>query len=201
MSDGSDDEALAARARAGDVSAFESLVVRFRDRLADRVRGRLPVVLRPRVSESDVVQECLLVAHRRLPDFEDRGPGSLGRWLQGIVDHRVRDEVRNHLVRARRDAGRDVRLGSGSHTNVFTDHAPSPGTRVVAREEHAAARAALDTLSEPHREVLRLVHEAGLTVPEAAQYMGRSPEATRKLYARAVADLARAVGTRRGGSP
>ena len=93
-----------------------------------------------------------------------------------------------------------MRLPSGSHAGGFQDDAPSPGALAVAREDHAAARAALDELPEPHREILRLVHAAGLTVPEAAKYVGRSPEATRKLYARAVASLAKAVGARRGGA-
>ena len=192
------DEQLATLARGGDVAAFEGLVARFRDRLRERVRGRLPAILRARVSESDVVQECLLAAHRRLPTFEDRGTGSLGHWLEGIVDHKVGDQIRQHLGRARRDVGRDVRLPSGSHGIGFTDQAPSPSTRTVAQEEVSLTRAALQDLSGLHRDVLRLVHEAGLTVPEAAQYLERTVEATRKLYARAVASLAQAVGARGG---
>ena len=41
--------------------------------------------------------------------------------------------------------------------------------------------------------VLRLVHEEGLTIAEAAERMKRSSEATRKLYARALSRLADGV--------
>ena len=68
----------------------------------------------------------------------------------------------------------------------------------MSREDHDATRAALNELPDSYQEILRLVHEAGLTVSEAAEYVEGTPEATRKLYGRAVASLAKSVGARRG---
>ena len=49
-------------------------------------------------------------------------------------------------------------------------------------------------LSEDHREVLRLALEEGLSLRECAERMGRSREAMKKLYGRAVCALRARVG-------
>src|SRR5687767_5891933 len=82
------DEALAVAGRDGDGEAFAELVERYREILVKAAGRRLPDPIRGRVSSSDVVQECLLAAHGRLRDFEDRGPGSFGRWLKGILENK-----------------------------------------------------------------------------------------------------------------
>ncbi len=195
------DEDLAARAASGDDAAFRDLVERHRERLLAWARKRMPAALRGRVSTSDVVQECLVAAHRRLADFENRGAGSFGRWLGRFLENKVRDEVRDHLVRARRNANREVRLGSRPDARPVADPAPSPGTRAQGAEEQSLLLQAMGTLSEDHREVIHLVHECGLSAAEASVRLGRSVDATRKLYARAVASLTEAVGARRSSPP
>jgi DNA-directed RNA polymerase specialized sigma24 family protein len=48
----------------------------------------------------------------------------------------------------------------------------------------------IDGLSEDHATVIRLVHREGLTLVEAGRRMGRTPDATRMLYGRAIGRIA-----------
>ncbi len=188
------DEELAARARSGSSKAFQLLLERHQERLEAAASRRLPKAIQGRVSASDVVQECFLVAHLRIADFEDRGSGSFKRWLARILRNKVHDEVRDHLGRARRTVGREVaRRGSRSDVMPVADRAPSPGSRAQGTEERALFKKALLSLTDDQQAVIRLVHEGGLTTVEAAEHLHRTGEAVRKLYARAVANLAHAL--------
>lgn len=187
------DEELAARARSGSSKAFQMLLERHQQRLEAAASRRLPKAIQGRVSASDVVQECFLVAHLRIADFEDRGSGFFRRWLARILRNKVHDEVRDHLGRARRTVGREVRRGSRSDVMPVPDRAPSPGSRAQGTEERALFKEALLSLTDDQQSVIRLVHEGGLTTAEAAEHLHRTGEAVRKLYARAVASLARAL--------
>jgi DNA-directed RNA polymerase specialized sigma24 family protein len=60
---------------------------------------------------------------------------------------------------------------------------------VLAPEERALLVASMSDLAEEHRTVLRLVHQQGLKLADAAAAMGAPPETVRMLYGRAVAAL------------
>lgn len=187
------DEDLAARARGGDSAAFDTLVARYRDQLKAQARRQLPAALRGRLSSADVVQDCLLAALRAIESFDDRGSGSFGRWIRAILEHKVRDEIRNHLGCARRSVNREVRPTSTHDRGTVADRAPSPGSQVGQRESVALVAVALTSLPESQQALLRLVHEGGMTVAAAAEQLGKSPDAGRMLYSRAVASLAKAI--------
>ena len=60
----------------------------------------------------------------------------------------------------------------------------------MTAELEEAARRAMAALPADYGEVLRLRQEEHLSLGEAAKRMGRSKEAARKLYSRALARLA-----------
>jgi RNA polymerase sigma-70 factor (ECF subfamily) len=62
-------------------------------------------------------------------------------------------------------------------------------------EERTRLERAMEGLSADHRAVLRLIHEKGVSMSEAAVAMGRSPAAVRKLHARAVVALSESLET------
>ncbi|MHC4941351.1 MAG: sigma factor-like helix-turn-helix DNA-binding protein [Planctomycetota bacterium] len=70
----------------------------------------------------------------------------------------------------------------------------------AASELARVAAAAFRSLGEDDRQVLRLVREEGVTLAGAADRMGRSYEATKKLYARALARFRASFDRRRGDS-
>lgn len=184
------DEDLVRDIRRGDTAAAGLLVERHTPVLRAAVLQRLPRVLRPRVGPSDVVQETYSAAFLNLADFEDRGEGSFGRWLREILEHKIVDEIRRHMEVGKRDARRDVHMNTGQEPNPGRRRTPSPVSEVVAAEQADVVRGAVEDLPSDYRTVLRYLLHDGMTAGEAGERMGRSPEAVRKLYARALGRLA-----------
>jgi RNA polymerase sigma-70 factor (ECF subfamily) len=183
------DEELVRRVRAGDEAANRALFDRHREALRAQARRGVSAAMRAKFAESDVVQEAWLAAFLSLDDFEDRGDGSFGRWLRGIVEHRVAREVRRHGGVAKRDVRREVRIPTVDGGATPVDGARSPSRAAMAVEQAGALRDAIEALPPDQGEVVRLVHFEGLTLVAAGERMSRSQDAARKLYGRAIAGL------------
>jgi RNA polymerase sigma-70 factor (ECF subfamily) len=181
------DEDLVRRVKSGDDEAARLLFDRHLPELRAKARARLPAALRGKVSESDVVQDAWLAAFLDVGKFEDRGDGSFAKWLQKILRHKLLDEVRRHARVGKRDARREERLATDA--SVVDAGQPSPSVEAAAAEKSAALRDAIDDLPSDHAAVLRLIHQEGLTLVEAGARMGRSADAVRKLYGRALVRL------------
>ena len=192
---GPTDEDLVRRVRAGDEAAAQQLFERHLPALRAKARARLPAALRGKVAESDVVQEAWLAAFLDVGKFEDRGDGSFAKWLQKILRHKLLDEVRRHARVGKRDARREERLATGA--SVVDAGQASPSVEAHDAERSAALRGAIDELASDHATVLRLIHQEGLTLVEAGARMGRSADAVRKLYGRALVQLGSRVRERR----
>jgi len=182
--------ALLARLQAGDEGALQVLYERYRAGLQARAAQRLSKAIRRKISAADVVQEAYVVAFQRLGDFEDRGEGSFGRWLGRIVDLKAKEMVRRHTT-AKRAAAAEVTHDARQATDHHAGPHHTPSQIAIAAELREAARQAVCELSDDHRTVIRLLQEEHVTVEQAAVRMGRSRQATRKLYGRALAQLAR----------
>src|SRR5207248_2646216 len=87
--DDAETEELLARARRGDDSARQTLLARHRDRLGRMVAVRLDRRVAPRVDPSDVVQEALFEADRRLPEYLREHPLPFYPWLRRIAWERL----------------------------------------------------------------------------------------------------------------
>ncbi len=172
--------------RAGDGDAFQTLVEQHRSELERRAGHLLPDALHRRVSVGDVVQEAMLVAFLRRADFEDRGPGAFGNWLIGIVENKAKRAVQHHLGTDKRRADREVSRGGRPETEGFLSGRPSPSQAAIGNELEELARMAMEKLSPDHQEVLRLARGDHLSLREAAEQMGRSRDAVKKLYGRAL---------------
>ena len=184
------DEELVNRIREGDEKAARSLFDRHVPALRARVRKRLPASIRQKVAESDVIQEAYIAAFLRIGDFEDRGRSAFQRWLATILEHRILDEVRRFTGSQKRDLNRERTLDDARPP---AGNDPSVSTMAMDAEERAAVWQAIDNLPPDYQTIIRLVHEEGLTLVESAERMDRSPDAVRKLYARALARLSQGV--------
>ena len=192
------EEVLVRRVQTGDEDALRLLFERYQDRIRKRVRRRLPARLDRKVSVADVLQETRLVAFRRAPEFEDRGDGSFGRWLHGIAELKVMEVIRRY-ARPTRARQREISRGGRVDTENFRAPEPSPSEAAAGVEESTRVRTTLATLSPVDQWVLRLTFEEKLSLREAAQRMGRSREAVKKLYARALRRFREALERGRGG--
>jgi len=190
---------LVDRARRGNQEAWGALVRRHADGLRARVRNRLSPALMRKVSLADVIQEACLVASQRLHEFEYRGDGSFARWLGKIADNRALKVVEQYAGTAKRQIAREVSRNDRPDTRYFLGGEPSPSQHAMAGELRSAATRALRRLSDDHREVLRLVQDEERSFAEVAQSMGRSTDAVRMLYARALDRFAELLESEQGG--
>ena len=184
------DAVLIRRIEAGDEEAFGILFERYLVTLRGYVRQALPARLQARVSASDVLQETRLVAFDRLSEFVEKGvDGCFRNWLLRIVELKVREAVRRHGTTAKRAVGREVTRAGRPDSALFVAHGPSPSEAAMSSEAAQQVSNAMRRLSEDYRTVLQMVRLDGLTLREAAQRMGRTREATKKLYGRAMCRL------------
>ena len=195
------DEHLFASFRDGDETALATLFERHRGRVAGMLGRRVPNGLRRRVSVSDVLQEVELAVFRRQSVFEDRGAGSFRRWYFAIAENKLREELRRHGGVQKRAAHNEVSRGGRPETGQFHGAAPSPSQVAIASEFRAQIETVLATLSADHRRVLELTRLSGMTLAEAARELGRTREATKKLYGRAFVRFQAAYRERFGASP
>jgi RNA polymerase sigma-70 factor (ECF subfamily) len=188
------DGELVRRAREGSSPALRALFERHESAVKGFVARRLPAGLRRKVAPEDVLQEVWLVATARLAEFEDRGEGAFRAWVMRIAEFKLREAVRAYLGTRKRADVREVSRGGRPDTSAFRADDPSPSEVAQGNELRDAAARAMATLPPDYREILRLVQVEGLTLKAAAERMGRSHDATKKLYGRALARFAALIG-------
>ena len=161
--------------------------------LARFVRRRLGPELRSKESASDIVQSTareLLGSGR----FEDLGEEGFQRWLRVAAEHKIRNRARYW-----RSAGRERAEAAPLSEDECEDADDlRPSHEAMLHEEGARLARAVAALDPDYRQVLRRVQFDGASYQEVAGELGRSPEAVRKLLARALARLSSSLGD---GSP
>jgi RNA polymerase sigma-70 factor (ECF subfamily) len=194
------DKELIRRFRAGDGDALRVLFERHEDILQARIRRRFPPHLHRKVSVSDVLQETRIVAYQRREDFESGGDDGFRNWLLGIADLKAKAAAHRHGGTAKRAAHREVSRNLRPETGQFVGGVPSPSQVAIAAELKELARRAMVSLPDDYRQVLSLAREEQLPLREVAERMGRSREAVKKLYGRALFRFTEAFDKLRGGS-
>jgi RNA polymerase sigma-70 factor (ECF subfamily) len=191
-----DTDLLLDRVRQGDTGARRRLLDRHRGRLRRAVARRLDRRVAARVDPSDVVQEVLAEADRRLDDYAVRRPLPYYPWLRQLADERMAALYRRHVKARRRTVEREEAIPiSLSHDSAaalaerLVDHGSRPGSRIMRAELRQRLQAALDQLSEADRTVLILRHLEQRPTAEVAVRLGISAGAVRVRAVRALARL------------
>lgn len=161
----------------------------YRDYLLFIANQDLDEGLRAKFGASDVVQESLMSAQRKFEQFRgDSEPELLG-WLRTILVNDLRNNRRQYSSR-KRDADREVNLQNRSVAGGrLVDPKLTPSSDAMKRERAQALAAALICLTEDHRQVVQLRNFEQLDFAEVGRLMNRSPDAARKLWARAIESL------------
>ncbi len=199
-SEGSEADLLQ-RAQRGDPSAFCTLFDRHVPDLEARIRRRLSPAVRRKVSVSDVVQETRIAAFEGCAAFESRGEGAFRAWLLGIAEIQSRRAVRRYASTGKRDVAREVSRADGRSHGAPLATGPTPSDAAIAGEVRQSVARALAALPPDYRDVLRLTQFEGLTLREAAERMGRSREAVKKLYGRAMIRFTSVIAGEPGAAP
>ena len=188
-----DTDLLLRRAAQGDPAARDDLLQRHRPRLRHLVALRLDRRLAVRVDPSDVVQETLVEAARKLPAYLRVRPLPFYPWLRQLALERVARLYREHVRAGKRSVLREeVPLGAipDESANELFDRVQRSGSSVGSRlrreELRACLGAALARLSESDREVLALRHIEQLDTREAAAVLGVTESAVKMRHLRAL---------------
>jgi len=189
--DRAESTALLRAARAGAPGALDALYARVAGRLLALIRLRLGPELRGRLESGDVLQSTLLKSFEHIGQFEGADGTSLMAWLARIAEHEIRDRVDYHH-RQQRDAQREVPLDD------LAGGPPSPGrsalSAVILDEQALRLERVLETLSPAHREIILLRSYEERTFREIGEQLGKSEDACRMLFVRAMAALTLALG-------
>jgi RNA polymerase sigma-70 factor (ECF subfamily) len=190
---GDDTDPLLRRAASGEAAASRELLERHRDRLTRMVELRLSSRLASRIDVSEVVGETLAEAESRLPDYVRDAPMPFYPWL-----HRLAAE---HLKAARRrllptEAGEgscieDDTLVAGAGPGrlleaLRAEDDTTPGRANILKERRHRARAALEELAPPDREILVMHYLEELDFSDVAAILGVDEPAAKMRHLRAL---------------
>ncbi|MBN1443058.1 MAG: sigma-70 family RNA polymerase sigma factor [Planctomycetes bacterium] len=175
-------ETLARRAAAGDRQAFEELVGACEPRVAALARDLLGKRARQYVEVADIVQETFAKAFQHIDRLVWRGDEAFLGWLSSIARNVVLSAVQK-VQRAPLQLQRDV-----------PDSGASPSKNLRRQERFERLQKAIDALPPQYRQVIVLARMEKLEVKEIAARMNRSPNAVKKLLARALQELKKDFG-------
>jgi RNA polymerase sigma-70 factor (ECF subfamily) len=176
-------------ARAGSGEAFGRLLDTCRQYLLLVANQQLPADVQGKVGPSDLVQETFLKAHRNFAQFHGDSEEELRAWLRQILLNTLANVLRQYRRTGSREVGREVRLAADDPVAPRQPGLPAeapPGDGLVAEEEAEALRRALAQLPEEYRQVIQWRNWERRPFEEIGRLLGRSPEAARKLWGRAV---------------
>ncbi|HXT29842.1 MAG TPA: sigma-70 family RNA polymerase sigma factor [Vicinamibacterales bacterium] len=188
--DGESSTEVLRQALAGSDEALDALYRRCGPRLLAFIRLKMGPSLRARLESRDILQATFLKSFQRLDDFEGDNARSLLGWLMRIAEREIHDRADFH-GRQQRDARRDADVDD--YAEALAVRTRSALTRVILDEQVERLDAALAELSEPHRQVIILRAFEERSFPEIAREMGKSEDASRMLYARAMTALTLAL--------
>jgi RNA polymerase sigma-70 factor (ECF subfamily) len=171
----SEDVGLVARARDGDVDAYEELVRRYQT-IAFRVAW---LVVRNRGDAEDAVQDAFVKAYHALPRFR---PGAPFRpWILRIVAN----EARNRGRSSRRRENLVLRAAAAGPGGA----APSPEVAALARADVEVLVGALNRLPERDRLVVAYRYLFEMSEAETAEALDVRPGTVKSRLSRALARL------------
>ena len=163
------DAPLIERVKAGDVKAFEMLVVKYQRRI-ERLIGRMvrDVDLVP-----DIAQETFIRAYRAIPQF--RGESAFYTWLYRIAVNTAKKALmelkRDPLITEAARSSRDDDDDNGSRVENELSSGETPDAVLASKQIASAVNFAIEALSEDLRQAITLREIEGLSYEEIAELM------------------------------
>jgi len=187
---------LLAGAKQGDASAVNQLLDRHRRAVQRMVRMRLDQRIRARIDVSDVVQDVLVEANRRLRDYLDNPTMAFHLWLRQIAKDRIIDAHRRHRGSAKRSVDREqVAAPLGEERSSIElaaqlcDRQLTPAAAATQQELARRVEQSLADLGEQDCEIIIMRHYEQLSNQEVAEALGLTEAAASMRYLRAIRRL------------
>lgn len=190
-------EQLLDSARRGDLEARNRLLERHRAALRRLIGLRIDPALGRRLDASDIVQDVLLEADRRLVDYLAAAKMPFHLWLRCLARDRLIDAHRHHRRAARRSLDREQALPQAGWSDqsaidladLVRDRQATPAAAAIGRELEVRFQAALERLDDIDREIVLLRHFEQMSNSETAEALGLSSPAAGMRYLRAMRRL------------
>lgn len=185
------------RVRRGDRAAVDGLLARHRETIRRQIAARMDRVVQSRVDASDIVQDVMIEANRRLVDYLENPAMPFRLWLRHMARDRLIDAHRRHRVAASRSVDREVSLHeAGPHDGIapvvadaMVDRELTPAAAATWGELQRRFAAAVEQLDDVDRQIVLLRHFEHLSTAEAAELLGLSKPAAGMRYLRAMRRL------------
>jgi RNA polymerase sigma-70 factor (ECF subfamily) len=174
------DSDLFRRAGAGDAEALARVVAIYQARLLARIRVMMGPDARSAFESGDVLQNVFSDAIRGIRAGDLRDENAFLRWVTTIARNYIVDEVRRR---------REQSLEALSGELVLVADEASVHARLSAEEGVQRLVEALAELDPVRQRVVELRALEGWSWARVAAELGRSEEAVRKLYNRALIEL------------
>jgi RNA polymerase sigma-70 factor (ECF subfamily) len=161
------------------------------------VSDRLHPRLHARIDPSDVVQETLIEAFRRLGEYISSPSLPFVSWLIALADQQTLLALRRHVLAQKRSVMREAAaMTDHSEARHFLDQAiagdlTDPELHLIKLERWRRIRQAIDLLSPDTQEVIRMRYLEEKSLAEIAERLGITVDAVAK---RAMRGLRRLTG-------
>jgi len=193
---------LLAEIRDGDSQAVNTLIERHREAVRRLVRMRMDQAIAQRVDASDVVQDVMFEASRRLEDYIKNPVMPFHLWLRQLAKDRIIDMHRRHRAAQRRSVDREQPIASigdddrstADLAQLLQDAELTPAAASVRREMEQHFLEAVNQLDDSDREIIMMRHFEHFTSAEAAQALDLSSAAAGMRYLRAIRRLREMLG-------
>ena len=192
---------LLAGAQQGDSAAINHLLDRHRESLRRMIDMRMDRAVSQRVDASDIVQDVLVEANRRLQDYLSNPQMPFHLWLRQMAQDRLIDAHRRHRQAARRSVDREQK-----HSSLPLDQSTfdlmaglcdpelTPAAAATWHELQRRFQDAIELLDEQDREVVLMRHFEHLSNGDVAQALNLSEPAAGMRYLRAMRRLREKLG-------
>src|SRR5437764_4505957 len=199
---------LLADVKRGDADAVNRLLDRHRDSLRRMVQLRLDHRIQKRIDVSDIVQDVLVEANRRLQDYLARPAMPYHLWLRQIAQDRIIDAHRRHRASAKRSVDKERPLAvpaADDHSTIelaaqLAGHELTPATAAAQAEMAKVVEAAIAKLGDQDCEIIIMRHYEQLSNQEIAQALDLTEPAASMRYLRALRRLKDLMTNRASGT-
>jgi len=173
------DVALVERARAGDDSAFETLIRQY-DRQIFRTAQH---ITQNREDAEDITQDVFLKAYRKLEQFQ--GNSKFSTWLTRIAVNESLMRLRKRKTSRTVSMDQEVQTEEGSIPRDFADWSPNPEQNFTQSELAEILKKTIAGLAPGFRTVFTLRDIENLSTDETAEALGLSVPAVKSRLLRA----------------
>lgn len=147
------------------------------------IERRIGPALAAKVAAEDVLQETLLAAWESRATFEGENPRAFRGWLMQIAEHRI-CALADHHAAQKRGGGVAPLPFTESRAAGAAPHSATPSRVAWYREKASALRAALESLPDELREIVRLRMVEQMTAEEVAAQLGVGESMVRHRFRR-----------------